>query len=164
MFLRPPCVSSRFVGRHKRTSLRNSRLLAKSLLRVRKQEHFVLRFDGRDQEKTLSIAPSFFFVQRSRYSTYEDLKTEFFDVLCAFLDSYPEAIISRFGLRFINEIVLEDGPPTDWQGYLDKRLLSVLDFFPNRDELCRAFNIVELRFGDLQLKYQFECTTLITHR
>ena len=70
-------------------------------------------------------------------------------------EAYPDAVISRFGLRFINEIVLEEGPPTDWKGYIDPRLLASLDFFPNHGELCRSFNITDLRYEDLQLKFQF---------
>jgi uncharacterized protein (TIGR04255 family) len=103
----------------------------------------------------LTITPNAVLVQRQKYSTYEELKTEFFDVLNAFLDVYSDAVISRFGIRFINEITLDVGAPTNWDGYLNAQLLATLAFFPNPNELCRVFNIVELNFGDLNLKFQF---------
>jgi uncharacterized protein (TIGR04255 family) len=92
---------------------------------------------------------------RNKYTTYEDLKEDFLAVFGPFTASYPEAIINRVGLRYVNEIVLDESGPTDWTNYIDEHLIGVFEFFPNRENLSRMFSVSELNYGDLQLRFQF---------
>ena len=61
------------------------KISGKEVLRGETQQQNTWKFDGRDREKALSISPKFIFVQRFKYTTYEEIKTEFFDALTAFV-------------------------------------------------------------------------------
>jgi uncharacterized protein (TIGR04255 family) len=121
-----------------------------------RSESTLWTYHGNEREKTLEITPTHFAVNRTRYSTYEEFKEEFFEPLTAFLDSYPDTVISRFGIRYINEIKFKaEASPTDWHGYLNPKLLGLFDFAPDHSVLSRVFNIMEMNYGDLRLKFQF---------
>jgi uncharacterized protein (TIGR04255 family) len=119
------------------------------------KKHTTWNFHGRNREKVLTITPQFLWVQRMKYTTWEELKQEFFDVLNPFLAVYKDTVISRVGLRYINEITLNHSGPTEWSGYVDPELLCVFKFFSKADPLSRAFNVVDLNFDDLQLRFQY---------
>src|SRR6266487_3278837 len=87
----------------------------------KKTEQTIWNYYGKDREKHLAIGPEFLFVQRTKYSTYEDFKKEFFDVLSRFLEAYPETVISRFGIRYVNDIRLDEANAMEWDRYLNPK-------------------------------------------
>jgi len=61
----------------------------------------------------------------------------------------------RLGLRYINEITLPENNVLDWTNYLDERLLTSLNFPQDPSKICRAFNNLELNYGDLIIRFQY---------
>jgi len=110
---------------------------------------------GKNREKRLAIASASLLATYSKYTSYEDLKEDFLAVLRVFFETYPDARASRVGLRYINNIEIPSTNPFSWAQYIAPAMLGLLDFFQEREHLTRIFHIVEFRFEDLNVKFQF---------
>jgi uncharacterized protein (TIGR04255 family) len=113
-------------------------------------------FFGREREKHLAIAPTFTFISYQRYTTFENMQAQFGDVTGSLLRAFPDITVGRFGLRYIN--VIEDiqlPDPTRWEGYIAPKLLESRRFFDANERLTRLMHASELKFGDVDLNFQF---------
>jgi uncharacterized protein (TIGR04255 family) len=120
--------------------------------KVSKQWNF---FD-KEREKQLTIAAGCAFINYAKYFTYEDMVADFKDVVGSLRNSYPEAKVGRFGLRYVNQIELNEiAEPTKWDGYVSDELLSLHAFFGGSTNLTRLFHLAELRYDDISVKFQF---------
>lgn len=124
-------------------------------LRQKRSELTEWHFHGRDRDKTLTIVPTAVFVEYTSYKDYETLKEEFLGALSVFFDHFVDVIGSRLGLRYINNITLNDGAPLSWEDYLNERMLCLFQFYQEPGFLARVFHNIELNFGDFNLRYQF---------
>jgi uncharacterized protein (TIGR04255 family) len=113
-------------------------------------------FFGKEREKQLAISPQFMFVTYSKYGTYENFKLEFTAVVDAVLKSNASLKARRMGLRFVNVIEPSDlASPYSWDSYIAAPLLPSLAFFSESNRLTRLIQIAELRYEDLQVRFQF---------
>jgi len=113
-------------------------------------------FHGKDREKKLWISSSAVFVEYTKYVNYKGMRDQFIQVLQALFSVYGDAVCSRIGLRYVNNIVLENGgDPLSWEDLLHEKLLSVLTFYPEKQYVARSFHNLDLNFSDYNLRYQF---------
>jgi uncharacterized protein (TIGR04255 family) len=112
-------------------------------------------FHGRHREKRLAIGPQFVFVTNSRYKDYESLRDDFRAVSQPLFAAFQDLQGSRLGLRYINKIERPQPEPYDWQALIDRSLLGLLERFTDRDTLSRVFHIVDFKFDQVQVKFQF---------
>ena len=113
-------------------------------------------FFGKEREKQLSLAPAYMFVTYKRYTTFEDMKTQVSAVVDAVAKAFPDTRAGRFGLRYINSIEILDLPtPTSWGEYITDALLGTMGFFTQPEHLTRFIQIAELKYGDLDVRFQF---------
>jgi uncharacterized protein (TIGR04255 family) len=121
----------------------------------RERRYTTWNFHGKNREKLVSFTPNVLLVLRSKYSTYEEMKEDFLAVFNSFTAAYPDTVVNRVGLRYVNEIVLDEAAPTNWTDYIDDHLIRIFEFFPSREHLSRLFSVSELNYGELQLRFQF---------
>lgn len=113
-------------------------------------------FYGKEREKKLVLTANWIFVTYSRYSTYENMKAEFATVIEGLARMFPDVSASRFGLRYINIIEIPDlASPTSWKEYINNRLLGTTTFFTQPANLTRLIHIAELRYDDVEVRFQF---------
>jgi uncharacterized protein (TIGR04255 family) len=114
-------------------------------------------FFVKEREKQLALAAPFVFVTYRRYTTFEDMKEQFAAVVDAVGKVFPDAKAGRFGLRYIN--IIEEIPnspsPTDWSAYIVPELLGTVAFFPQPRQLTRLIQVAELKYDDLDMRFQF---------
>lgn len=110
---------------------------------------------GKNREKSIVIAPAVLVMRTGVYSTYEDMVDSFFSVFSVLAGIEPDMVISRVGLRYVNVIELPDGSPLDWDEYVDASLLGVVRGAYRKQNLSRAFHILEYAFDNINLKCQF---------
>lgn len=110
-------------------------------------------FHGLEREKTLSISPNSLYVQIRQYRTFELLLKEIMLPLSALCESFPEIRASRVGIRYVNILNIGEENPLDWSKYINPKLLAITDF-NNKENLSRAFQIIEYNFEEDSLKFQ----------
>lgn len=109
---------------------------------------------GRDRLQKLTVAPRYIVWQFDNYTTYVKTKEQIVTIIDQFAKQYPDTQISRFGIRFINQIDIEVADPTKWDEYISPELLANRDFFKD-DVISRIINIVELKFEDIDVRFQY---------
>lgn len=113
-------------------------------------------FFGKEREKQLALAPPSVFVTYKRYPTFETMKPEVAAILEAVEKAFPDAKAGRFGLRYINSIEIQNlAGPTTWGEYITAELLGTTNFFPHLEQLTRLIHIAELKYGDMDVRFQF---------
>ncbi len=110
-------------------------------------------FHGLEREKTLSISPYALYVQVRQYRTFELLLKETILPLSALCESFPEIRASRVGIRYVNILNIGEENPLDWTKYVCPELLAITNFH-NKENLSRAFQIIEYNFEEDSLKFQ----------
>ncbi len=113
-------------------------------------------FYDRDREKQLTLTSSYAFVSCKKYATYENIKGDFGAIIDELQKTFPDVKAARFGLRYINNIEINGlKSPTDWSLYINEFLLKPVDFFENKINLTRLFHVAELKYEDIDIKFQF---------
>ena len=82
-------------------------------------------FHGKDKDKTLTITPSTVYVRYTVYKSFEILREEFLTFLHEVFGEFPEAQGNRLGLRYVNNITLDEPNPLAWEAYLNNKMLSI---------------------------------------
>lgn len=73
-----------------------------------------------------------------------------------FEENYKDIIINRVGLRYVNQIYLNEKNPYNLDGYINDKLSSILNFNPQNKIILRSMNSTEYKIDDdtrLILKY-----------
>jgi uncharacterized protein (TIGR04255 family) len=130
-------------------------LSAKEVKREELGEKVEWHYHGRNREKSLCIASDFMYISYSIYENIEKLSAEFFTILEQLIKSYRDIQVTRTGLRYINNIELNEGNHIEWHRYLNDDLLSIFDVALDKTKISRAFQILELNYGDMNLKFQY---------
>lgn len=121
----------------------------------KKTEFTEWRFFGKDRDKTLTITPRSLVISYSSYRSYGTLRNEFLSPLTTLLGEFPEVVINRLGLRYINHISIPNGNPLEWQDFLNGSMLGIFDFYPDKQAISRAFHVLEFNFDEFNLKFQY---------
>jgi hypothetical protein len=119
-----------------------------------KEESMEWRYFNRDHTKLLTLNPMFMVIDYKKHVEFDNVKKEFIDILKSLFDSELNIQISRFGLRYINNIELNENDPTNWTKYINKNLLSIFNFYEDSQALSRILNHIEFNFDDLKLRFQ----------
>lgn len=116
-------------------------------------------FHGKERKKTLRIIPQALMITYTEYERFEDFRDEFLAIFAATCKTFPDARIGRLGLRFINNVNLEDLPATsvmDWSAYIHADLLGLFKFASDDyAHVSRVFHNIEFTYDDAQLRFQF---------
>lgn len=112
-------------------------------------------FFGREREKQLTIEPGAVFVRHLKYSRFEELKAEFQLAVGAIDQEASGVVAQRFGLRYINQFDFEDLKLSNVNKYFTESLLGTQPFNSYARNLTRNFHIIELKFDDIDVRFQF---------
>jgi uncharacterized protein (TIGR04255 family) len=112
-------------------------------------------FFGKEREKQLTIDNNAVFIKYMKYSRFEDLKEEFQDAISVIDQEAPGSVAKRFGLRYINKYDFEELKLSNVGTYFSESLLGTMPFSEYVRNLTRNFHIVELKFDDINVRFQF---------
>lgn len=90
----------------------------------------VEKFFGSEREKRIEIAPGSILSSYHRFSTYAQLRQEFFGVLRVLAIERPEILVRRIGFRFINifPYPTPSEDVTDWSTLISPSLVAANSF------------------------------------
>lgn len=121
------------------------------------QETMEWHYFGKNREKKLVINEKFISITYMKwYDSFEYLKEEFFTIITKLIEVFNNDIqINRLGLRYINEIDLDETNALNWDSYLDNNLLATLNLVDNKEIIARGFNNLVLNYGNMILNFQY---------
>ncbi len=112
-------------------------------------------FFGKEREKQLTIDSGALYVRYTKYSRFEDLVEEFQLAVNAIDQEHPNTSAKRFGLRYINQFDIGELTLSNSRKYFSESLLGTQSFGAYERQTTRNFHIVELKFGDMNLRFQY---------
>jgi len=112
-------------------------------------------FFGKEREKQLTIQPGDCSITYSKYSRFEDLTDEFRVAVAAIDEAAKDTFAKRFGLRYINQFEFDELNLATLKSYIQEELLGTLPFKAYTRNLTRNFHIVELKFDDIDVRFQY---------
>ena len=130
-------------------------LVSKGVIKEETTEGTTWFFHSIDRQKTLAIDRDNFNISYKTFDNFDVLKQDFLPIVEVLFGIYEDIQGKRLGLRYINEIKLDENDVLDWSEYLDGKLLTHLEFPEDPSLICRAFNDLELNYGDFVLKFQY---------
>lgn len=99
---------------------------------------------------------NFNIVVKGDYKNIEEYKKNLLKILNPFYEYYKPIEIKRIGLRFINKIILKEGDPLDWKGYINDNLISQLKLFTESDNyVSRSMGQLILNGEDYNLIFNY---------
>ncbi len=112
-------------------------------------------FFSKDRSRQLTFSPLSLFVSYNTYSSYEQTKGHFGAAMDGLSQSFPDTMVARFGLRYINQIEIDVRNPTTWEGYFAESLLASRAFLREGEEIARLITVTELNYEELALRFQY---------
>jgi uncharacterized protein (TIGR04255 family) len=118
------------------------------------KEEFQWFFYSKDRQKCVHIAAEAFYVEYKSYDSFKQLRKEFTGIAESLFIEFPELQVSRFGLRYVNNIQLDEDDPTDWSAYLQPKVLHILKIASDPKTITRALQLLDFDYGDMQMRFQ----------
>ena len=109
---------------------------------------------SRDRDVKLNISPNASYIQYTQYKSYDELNEHFEILIRSIEKAFPETVVSRFGLRYINQIEIPHINPTMWGDYINDELIAQRNFFGADDVLTRLVSINELQQDEVRIRFQ----------
>lgn len=103
----------------------------------------------------VQIHPSFLTIEYTSYKDSSELLTNV-KIVMDFIDNFEIKTINRLGLRYINEVKIDDKKPLDWDKYFDEKLLGLINFVSeNSKTTSRAMGLIVFKeeFGSINFNY-----------
>jgi uncharacterized protein (TIGR04255 family) len=119
-------------------------------------------FHGLNREKVLKISRDVgqrgqmaLIVDYSKYESFDKLKGEFIPLFNVMAEFFPISKIELLGLRYVNKIGLSERNPLNWSRYINSNLTGSLKFIKGGNFISRAFNNLELKYDDMNIRFQY---------
>lgn len=113
-------------------------------------------FYGKNRKKHLHINWENMFIVFFEYNSFVELKNYFLDITEKLFENFSNELqVKRLGLRYINSIEVSSKNPFYWGSYLNTNLLSIFKITEDKKQIARAFNNLEINFGDFLLRFQY---------
>jgi len=115
----------------------------------------VWKLSDKEEVNVVNLSSRYFALEMSRYIRFSDFSQRLTRVYDHFISKYKPGIITRIGLRYINEIKLT-GNPFEWENLLNENLYSVLNAFPEkRSYIARSMNQLNFTMEDCKIIFTF---------
>lgn len=113
-------------------------------------------FWNKEKTKKVYVDSTGVFIEYFNYDRFQ----EFFDdiklVFENFIELYPIEVANRVGLRYINQIGIDEGEPMDWNGLIHENLFKINNEFASEDDdILRSMHILEIKEDECYLRFQF---------
>lgn len=126
---------------------------AQKTTKERRYKSFSLR--NNTTNNSLVLEPSVIIFDLKKHNNYEELKGLIQRVIRNLGEQTPSIKVSKIGLRYINQIIIDDGDPFDWTKLIKEPLICSLNFIKDRSELSRSVGVMELNKSDYYVRFQY---------
>lgn len=111
-------------------------------------------FHTEDRQRTACVAPECFWIRFKKYDSYDNFRAEAVRIISGIFGAFPDVMIRRTGLRYINDVQLPEGDPVDWRGLINEELIRPYVFREfAKANIVRAMNTMELKTEGHSLRF-----------
>lgn len=110
----------------------------------KKASRTIWKFKNKDNSESIELEYESLAIICKKYTDYSSFKTRVSKVLKIFFNLYPQIVIKRLGVRYINQIKLQEREFFNWKKYLNNNLIMNLDFITKKEQIKRAINTFEI--------------------
>lgn len=112
-------------------------------------------FSNEDNSIKISLSFNSLIIEVDDYANFPEYACIIKSICDPFISIYKPSM-TRFGLRYINEIILETGNTFDWKNIINSSLTSGIDNFVNdKTEISRAMNQIILNRDDYKINFNY---------
>jgi len=119
----------------------------------RRYKSFV--FSNNITNNSLVLEPSAIIFDIKKYNNYEEFKGLVQKVIQNLGEQTSSIKVSKTGLRYINQIIINEGDPFNWINLIKEPLICSLNFIEDRSELSRSVGVMELNKSDYYVRFQY---------
>ncbi|MFZ2189361.1 MAG: TIGR04255 family protein [Candidatus Magasanikiibacteriota bacterium] len=113
-------------------------------------------FSNTEKNKRMEINSRFLYLEYDKYNEKTELFDDIKNVVQKFISKYNIKTFNRIGLRFINEIKLQESEQLDWTKYIDKNLIANLIFVKDQNKkLARAMSALVFKEEKGDINFNF---------
>ncbi|MDP2918129.1 MAG: TIGR04255 family protein [bacterium] len=110
---------------------------------------------NKNRTKKIKIYPRFLFIEYLKYKNSTELLKDI-NLVSSFIKNFEIKTINRLGIRYINEIKLEDKNFLNWNNYISDHLLGLLNFaIDKKKSVARAMGQVEFKEENSNINFNF---------
>lgn len=102
------------------------------------------KFKNEDNSNLIELKINSLAVIQKKYTDYQDFKKLINIANKAIFDIYPITKINRLGLRYINQINLEEPKFFEWEDYINNSLLGGLKFIKIKNKIRRIMQSIRI--------------------
>lgn len=122
---------------------------------TREVRNRAIRLINKTNGSTVNLESNSLSVELRRFHEFEDLKPLVVKLNSFLNGSIAPIGISRLGLRFINQIRLDEGHPLNWDGLIDISLIQSVKIVEPTNEISRAIGVIELNRSEYCLRFNY---------
>lgn len=124
---------------------------------VKSEKKSIWLFSNKDRTQKITLSSTFLALEYTKYESFTAFRTEFEKIFDLLKELYPIGIVNRLGLRYINEIKIQEGNSLDYKGYINKNLTGIITNLINTDtdKPLRLMHLVSVKGEDGVLNFQF---------
>jgi uncharacterized protein (TIGR04255 family) len=118
----------------------------------------IWKFLSKDKLKSIELDQEYLSIsiKNNTYTTFGEYRELVEKIITLFYNNYPSTIINRLGLRYINEIQINESDNFEWSNYLDDSLTGCFNFLEDKTKVKRVINSFITKVNDnsfLNFKY-----------
>jgi uncharacterized protein (TIGR04255 family) len=112
-------------------------------------------FWNKTRDRRLSLGQNALALIQSKYSTFDDFSAEFYTALKGLYAISDDIVLSRFGVRYINNITVDEPKPLEWGDYINSSLLASISIPKDKDKITRTFHNLEMNYESFNMRFNF---------
>jgi uncharacterized protein (TIGR04255 family) len=117
-------------------------------LKTEREEITMWRFKDAEGKMIIELNADSLAVVTKSYINFSKFEELVLRITSNFLEVYGNTVINRFGLRYINQINLDEKNIYDWTKYINPSLIANIDFVEEKTSLRRAMTFMEIVIDD----------------
>lgn len=126
---------------------------AQKTTQERRYKSFLLHNNATNN--SLILEPSAIIFDLKKYNNFNEFKVLVQRVIQNLGEQSSSIKVSKTGLRYINQIIIDEGDPFDWTELIKEPLICSLNFINDRTELSRHVGVMELNKSDYDVRFQY---------
>ena len=111
-------------------------------------------FFSKNKKRIASVEHNNMTLEFLEYDCFESLEKTLKTLLESLKNVFGEIISTRVGLRYVNQISLEEEDTFNFKDYIDDSLTKNLEFIEDKN-LSRTISVLEILEGEYSLRFQY---------